>query len=224
MAVAVSTAIVAYNGANEPNYSPFNHLYSELGWAKMSPAAGFFNFSLSVASILNAPLFWLFGLRMGNWPGRTAAVTGLLACWACYCVGLIPLGGSPFTLEYQGGRVGLHFPIAAIFFWSWILTMALGLAALLMSPAGRRMPELIAASVLALAAAFAFLAMPNERIISQLAKGIIKVRADFYWTATLEWSVVGTIGLWLLAAVHSLWAKRDRRSILPINPPKDQGA
>lgn len=205
MAVAIGVSIAVYNSANEVDYSPFNHLFSELGWAKHAPAAGFFNFSLGAASIMNAPLFWLFGLRMGNGPGRAAAVTGLLACWACYGVGLIPLGGTPFYLEYQGGRLGLHFPIAAVFFWAWIVTMALSLMALLVSPAGRRMPGLIAASALALGAAFAFLAMPNERIVSQLAKGIIKARADFYWTATLEWSVVGTIGLWLLAAIHSLW-------------------
>lgn len=205
MAVAVIVTIVIYNAVNETDYSPFNHLYSELGWARHSPAAWYFNLSLCAASILNAPLFWLFGERMGNGLGRAAAVAGLLACWACYGVGLIPLGPSPVYFPYQGGRVGLHFLIAVIFFWSWIVTMTLCLVALLASAKGRRMPALIGASLLALASALTFLAVPNERIISQLAKGIIKTRNDFYWTATLEWCVVGTIGLWLLAAIHSLW-------------------
>ncbi len=40
-----------------------------------------------------------------------------------------------------------------------------------MSPAGQADAGLIAASVLALAAAFAFLAMPNERIVSATGQG-----------------------------------------------------
>ncbi len=102
--------------------------HSELGWAKMSPAAGFLIFAEYGEHSECAACSGSSGCEWGNWPGRTAAMTGLLACWACYCVGLIPLGGSPFTLEYQGGRVGLHFPIAAIFFWSWIHDHGAGLA------------------------------------------------------------------------------------------------
>lgn len=208
MAIAVAVTVVVYNGANEMDYSPFNHLYSELGWAKHSPAAGLFNFGLCVSSILNAPLFWLLGERLKGGLGRATAVMGVFCCWACYCVGLIPLGPSPMYLTYNGGRVGLHFFVALVFFWAWVVTMALCLIALLRSAARRELIWLVVATALALVAALTFLAVPNERIISQLAKGIVKVRADFYWTATLEWSVVGTIGLWLLAAIHVLWNQR----------------
>ncbi len=208
MAIAITVAVALYNGANDLDYSPFNHLFSELGWPKRSPAAGLFNFGLCTASILNAPLFWLLGERLRNGLGRAAAVAGIFSCWACYGVGLFPLGHSPVHVTYNGGRMGMHFFIALIFFWMWLLTMTLCLVAWWRSPARRELRWLAATTALALVSALTFLAVPNERIISQLAKGIVKVRADFYWTATLEWSVVGTIGLWLLAAIHVLWSQK----------------
>ncbi len=78
--------------------------FLELGWAKHALAAGLFNFSLRAVSIMNAPLFWAAGQRLGSLAGRCAAVAGIAATWGCYCVGLILLGPSPLYLPYQGGR------------------------------------------------------------------------------------------------------------------------
>lgn len=209
--VAIGTAILAYDRANagEP-YSIFNHVFSELGWARFSPAAPFLNFSLCTAAILGAPALWLLGRQLDTVLSRMAAVCGVFSAWACYLVGIFPLGLSSLHISLSGGRFGPHILVSLIFFWSWLVTVFLFVLCLWRDRRGIRRPLLLGAGLATLLAAFLFLSIPNEHLVRRLTGSHPEARSAFYWTATLEWSVVLTIGLWMLAIIVTLWPRADR--------------
>lgn len=203
--VGILVAVYYFNQANQLIYSPLNHFVSELTAPTLSPKASVMSAGLAIGSLLSLPSFWALARLIGGWLASLALAAAGISSLAVITLALTPME-----------NLGPHLIAASVFFWSWLLTVLLFGVAFARRFSFRAAPVFGLSSLLALLASAAFLAilygsgiLRNPQMLqfdsAQLLKFLRDTSRPAIWMiALLEWSVVASVFIWILANLRFL--------------------
>lgn len=199
--LGIVASAIAYSYTNIEPYSCLNHFISELGWPQRSNLAWLFNANLTVGSLLYAPLIYALARQLRSGLGYLAMVVGFCSLLSAAGIGCYPI--------MQHLRP--HLLVAFLFFSTWGATALLFALAVGRSPRQRWSNFVIITGCIAFVAAMSFLLWPKGDLPTVLRMLKSDYRPFFWWPAALEWGVLVSFYLWILAV--SLFLPDESRRV-----------
>ncbi|CAN5450878.1 DUF998 domain-containing protein [soil metagenome] len=192
--IGLVVSAVAYTQNNVEPYSCLNHFISELGWPERSSMAWLFNGNLMVGSLLFAPLLYMLGRHLRTRFGYVAMLVGFCSLLFAGAIGYFPIMK----------HLKPHLWVAFLSFAGWGATGLLFAVAFWARPGGRRAVFMILAGAFAFLVVAAFLLWPKGDLPSVILMLKSDHRPVIWWPAVLEWGVLVSFYLWVVAASLAL--------------------
>jgi hypothetical membrane protein len=195
---AIGIASAFYLGRQKERYSILNHFISELGEVGVSPKARVFNGGLILGGLTLLPFVVGLGLSLGGPWGMLALVVGLGMAGGCIAVGLFPMN-----------NLAAHVVAAQSFFRLGLGTVLLFGIATFAQPAEKIVVPL-ATNVLSGLAVLAYAGLlglagrqsiRGKTLDEVMNTAALVDRPRFWLLPVLEWSILITTLLWVLAVV-----------------------
>lgn len=199
-----------FSEANDVTYSPLNRFVSELTSPTLSPKAGLMSAALALGSLLSLPALGALAQVIGGHLARIALLCAVVSTGAVIALAFAPME-----------NLGPHIQAAAVFFWSWLLTVFFFGLALMRRFSFRAAPLLGLVSVFSLLASAAFLTILYASGILNGVKSLqLESRQILEWLRTaprpavweialLEWGVVLFVFVWVIAVLRFLGSRSD---------------
>ena len=186
--VFIGLSMIGYADRQSPSCSILNHFVSELGWVRIARGAWLFNVGIIVAGFAWIPLLWDLGCGIGTVLGRVAGVCGVSTAMAGILVGMVPMD-----------HIVPHLVIAGVYFSTLPATLVVLDLAFIFSGKQREARWMLWASGVVLVVWLGFIVCPKRLLIDFLHNQNAFVRPAFWGLALLEWMLVLTTGLWMVA-------------------------
>lgn len=199
MSVLLIIVALAYRGAANETYSPFNHFVSELGHTGDSELWPGFSAAVILGGLSFVAAMYAFALPFTGWARWALTILGAITGICGLLVGVFPMDTANTGHTYS----------ALGFFLGALLTVGMFSAVIALSKQAAYPRWLVIPSLLPVISLIVFLATLIERVSVVGAEGSLQVpvaeRAAVQLLSTSEWAVIIFLNVWMIVtAVHVL--------------------